>query len=513
MTDNRFQQASSVRREFRAPSGRFRGGLLVPVMAVPVRGNEGGMLSQSLAVEADPIIGRMITPMTLELVSVFAPVQAIDAIKDPAAAYAGMTEVIRQKLLTGNPLFNLENEGEISRRCGVQPRSISGAKRVNEMVRLSYNVAVNYLRRRKFHKAAILTHTNTVLSPAILGSTVLERLNGVLDPDERINGAVQLDLPAMQLPVTGISMTNPGGGTTNPANMTQSGAATSINNSVTGGSVTIQSNIFATLNAQTNAVNIGDFYNAETTDRLIRTMDKIVKDNPEHGQDMVMAWAHGLNVESGDQPWVIAERSITLNQDMVGAVDSAGVTNETRRSDLGGQIGFAVPIPRTELGGIIITFAVVKPDETIATQPHPILSDVWGVDNFVAQTLALDPVPVTFRDLDSECLTAQEGNIAFWTGLNELKRAYVHYGFNRHVTPATMTNKMTIWQLQVPLSVTPSSVLYPATLPHTPFVDQTATYEPFMYSIESNAVFKTPMIFGPTPVETLEIITNNTLLT
>lgn len=172
-------------------------------MAAAIKGNEGGMLSQSVTFELDPIAGRMVTPITGEIVSVVVPVQAIDAIKDPEAAYAGMTEVIREKILSGQPLFGLENETEISKRCGVNPRSIGGVKKVNEMVRLAHNAAVNYLRMRKYVKASVLLHSSTAITPAILSSTVLERLNGVLDPDDHINGAVQLDIPNVNMPVLG----------------------------------------------------------------------------------------------------------------------------------------------------------------------------------------------------------------------------------------------------------------------------------------------------------------------
>jgi hypothetical protein len=170
---------------------------------------------------------------------------------------------------------------------------------------------------------------------------------------------------------------------------------------------------------------------------------------------------------------------------------------------------FSVPIPKTELGGIVITFAILKPDETLATQPHPILSDDWALDNFVADELALDPVPVTGRELDSGIAQALENTVMFYTGHNALKQAYMHYGFTRNTNAASVASKTAIWQLQVPLSVTPSSVLYPETLSHFPFADQNA--EVCTYTIESNAVYETPMIFGPTPVETIAVIGNNDL--
>jgi hypothetical protein len=505
-------------------------------MATAVRGNEGGMLSQSITYELDPIAGRMITAMYGEFISVFVPVQAIDAIKDPAAAYAGMTEVLREKLLTGNPLFGLEAETEISKRCGVNPRSIGGVKKVNEVIRLAHNAAVNHLRQRKYHKAAQILASSTAITPALISQTVLERLNGVLDPDDRINGAVQLDLPSINLPVDGIALVGTSqeraaglaargvtsaedftstnvSGVGNMHMITRDSATASDNGLVikqTGDGATARPAIFAKLNAVTAGnVSLTDFYNAEKMDRLTRTMQQMVTDNPEYGEEMVLRWAHGLSVDTGKTPFVIHEETRQLGRSIVPAMDSAGVAADTMRSDMMLQMSFSVPVPRTELGGIIITFATLKPDETLAAQPHPFLSDVWGADNFVADELALDPVPVTIRELDSNCLSTQESTVALYTGLNSLKALYINYGLNRQLNPTTVANKTALWQLEIPLSVTPDSVLYPETLSHYPFADQAA--EVCTYTITSQLVLQSPMIVGPSPVETLAVINSQDL--
>lgn len=518
-----FQTPRGVRRESRTEVGRFRGGKLAPVMAVAVRPSEGGMLSQSVTLELDPIAGRMITPITGELISVFVPVQAIDEIKDPAAAYAGMTEVIREKLLSGNPLFGLETEGELSKRMGVVPRSISGVKKVSEAARLAHNAAVNHLRRRKYIKAAQILHSNTALTPALLSQTILERMNAVLDPDDRINGQVQLEIPNMVLPVNGIFAGGSIGSayasgmamrgvtaaqdftTTSTNAIPTSAAGGQLGIKVTTTGATGRPDVTATLNGATAGnVSLTDFYRAEDMDRLTRTMEQIVTENPEHGEEMVLRWAHGLSVDMGKVPIVIHEQKRIFGRNIVGATDSAGIAAEVMRSDMMLQMSFSVPVPKTELGGVIVTFACIKPDETIASQPHPILSDVWGLDNFVADEMAYDPVPVTFRDLDANCSAGQESTVAFYTGLNSLKALYVQYGLNRQLDPNTVANKTAVWQLEVPLSVTPSSVLYPETLAHYPFADQLA--EVCTYVVSSTAVLPTPMIVGPTPVETLDVI-------
>jgi len=512
-----YQTTRNTRREARTLVGRFRGGKLVPVHATAVRGNEGGMLSVNIVKELDAIAGRMITPIKGVVHSVFVPVQAIDAIKDPNAAYPGMTEVIREKLLSGNPLFGLENEGEISKRCGVNPRSIGGAKRVNEMVRLAHNAAVNYLRQRKYDKATLLSAANTAVTPAIISQTVLDRLNGVLDPDDRINGAVQLELPSMQLPISGLGIVNgagaaPAAAANGNAVWSQGGVSTTSSKLSRSGDYALFEtnaagvpNVFAQLNGTTAGnVSLTDFYNAEKMDALTRTMREIVDANPEYGEEMVLRWAHGLNVDNARVPFVIAEREMMFGRSIVGATDTAGINGDVMRSDMMLEMSFSVPVPKTELGGIIITFACLKPDETLSGQPHPFLSDVWGAENFVADELALDPVPVTIRELDADCTSAQETTVALYTGHNQLKATYVDYGLNRHLNPATVANKTALWQIKVPMSVTPDSILYPENLDHYPFADQNA--EVCTYTITSQLVVQTPMIIGPTPVETLAVI-------
>lgn len=515
-----YQNARNVRRESRTLVGRFRGGKLAPVMAVAVKGNEGGVLSQTLTFELDPIAGRMITPITGEVISVFVPVQAIDAIKDPDAAYAGMTEVLREKLLSGNPLFGLENETEISKRCGVNPRSIGGVKKVNEMVRLAHNAAVNFLRQRKYVKASVVLHSSTAITPALISHTVLERLNGVLDPDDRINGSVQLDIPTMRLPIEGLGIHGTAAaGSANlsvrentgptarvyPTGMPTSLATGNVAIRATGTGAAMRPDVWAQLNGvAAGGVSLTDFYNAEMMDKRTRDMRQILDDNPEYGEEMVLRWAHGLSVDTGKMPFVIFERSANFGRTIMPATDSAGIQDDVMRSDMMLQLGFNVPIPRTELGGIIITFATLKPDETLSSQPHPILSDVWGADNFVADELALDPVPVTIRELDSQCTAAQESVVSMYTGLNALKQTYVHYGLSRQLDPTTVENKTAVWQLEIPMSVTPDNILYPETLGHYPFADQLA--EVCTYTIASNVTMQTPMIFGPTPVEELAII-------
>lgn len=322
-----FQFSRNPRREGRSLLGRFRGGKLQPVMAVAVRGNESGMLSQRITMELDPIAGRMITPIFGEFIAVFVPVQAMEALKYPENANAGLTDVIRQKLVSGNPLFVLENDNLLAQAMEVIPRSIGGVKKVGEFNRLAHNAAVNFLRQRKYVKATKLLANSTVITPAIITKTALELMNGVLDPDDHVNGSVDLDIPNMSLPVTGIGYVATNATATNVSVREGNGTAVYPQAyGVAGGqsaapvgqahlhikAKTAGPGANHDINAQLNgavagSVSLVDFYNAETRDRLTRTMRKMVDDDPEYGEEAILRWAHGLLVDNARIPFVIYE--------------------------------------------------------------------------------------------------------------------------------------------------------------------------------------------------------------
>lgn len=510
-----------TRREVRNIVGRFRGGKLAPVMAVPFLGGEGGTLSQAVMVELDPIAGRLLTPVTVELTAVYVPVQAIDAIKDPEAQYAGMTEVVRQKLLSGTPLFATEAEGELSQRLGVVPRAVAGVLRVSEAARLAHNAAVNYLRKRRYAYAVEVLHSNTAMTPALISQTVLERLQGVLDPEDRVNGSVQLGLPDQDLRVRGIAMRDSGVALTTSEAVNETGdtgvtytrwAASNTANTIAiklkaGGT---EPDVYAEFEgSEIGGISLRDFYNAEKQDRMVRAMRSMIENNPVDGEDQVLRWAHGINLEPGRHPFIIAERTAVFGQDYREATDGTSLLDDVAMSKMMVRVGFDAIVPTTELGGIVITFCSVKPDETLAAQPHPILSDTWGAINRVADMLKIDPVAVTMREVDADVDVGDETTVAFYNGYNGLKRYYVNYGFNRFLDPADIENKSALWQLAIPPSVTPENILYPDNLDHYPFADNLA--EVARYACASTAAIRTPLVFGPTPVEEVAIVESEEL--
>lgn len=292
----------------------------------------------------------------------------------------------------------------------VNPRSVGGAKKVNEAVRLAYNCAVNLLRQRRYFRAALVPHTNTAILPAIYAQTVLDKINGVLDPDDRVNGAVEFTSGVIsapvhaggRLPFEGVYMSEEGttgtldnlDGTSNssPAAGSYSKLAVKRANNTSAANPQPGATL-PPLSANLTGLNVGtlsllDFYNAETMDRFARFMDQMMRDNPQYGEEMVLRWAHGLSVDAGRNPFILAERSVVMNKSLAGAMDTDGINDDVMRTDGSVRLGITVPVPRTELGGIIITLISLKPDEKLASQPEPFLSDVWDADNFVADSLS-----------------------------------------------------------------------------------------------------------------------------
>lgn len=510
-----YNQRTSTRYDNRTLAGRFRGGKLAPVVAHVMRENETATIEQQVHVELDPIAGRVITPISLELISILVPVPACDALKNPTQDLAGNAELVRQKLLSGNPLFGLEAENEISRRLGINPRSINGVKKVNEIGRLAHNVAVNYLRREKYVRATQIDAGYGGLTPALLSTTALDRLNGVLDPDDRINGAVNL---TGDLPIKGIGKawtgstvvgddvnvqvleTNGANGTSmaqtypESAKASRDGPTDDIYIKLRNG----RPDVHADLSGATD-VRIRDFWRAERIDGITRELNQVLHDNPQYGEELVSRLAHGLSVDIGKEPLVLYRKTVQFNDLLRHGMDAAGL--DTAQTDNDAYINFVVPVPATEFGGVVITFLSVKPDETIGDQPHPFLSEEWGAINFIADELAIDPVPVTMRELSSSVPQASENTIALYTANNGLKRDYTSYGFARNLNINTVAAKTAMWQLYIPLSVTPDSVIYPPDISHYPFADQTA--EVCQYTVRSRQTVQTPIVFGPDPVETI----------
>lgn len=511
----------SVRREYRHMAGKFKTGKLPPIMAVPFLGGESGLLEQTVTFELAPIAGRMLSDIYAEVTAIAVPIQAIDKLLNGETdENAGITEILRRKVMDGETIFGTENEGELTKRMGIFPRSVSGSKKVSAVARLAYNAAVNHKRKVRYVYTVELPASNAAVSNAIISETTLDRFNAALDPDEHINGNVQLDFSNNKALVRGIQQSSNIGAVIPDISMSADsnailigGAGLNISLDRVPSASPDQSalNIYADLtDVKAEGISLTDLYNAQAADKLVRKMRQIVKDHPQDGEDAVLRWVFGLKVDAGQKPFLLYNKRQSLVDMRRNAMDAQGMQDEVSMTYMINQFDFAVPVPMTEIGCVVITLAQVTPDEIVDAQPHPIFSKDWAVANQVAAQMKLDPELITLRDMYSDVTPAgSETTPVFYVGHNQLLRNYVNYGFNRHVDPETVENKTVMWQYAIPAGVTPDSILYPDNLPQYPFMDQLA--EVVTYDIVSKATISTPAFFGPSPVETVSIIKDNNI--
>ena len=498
-------------------NGFMRGGVLKPVSFTAVGPGEKGSARISITAEMAPVAGRLFSDVGLHVQSVFVPCTAMHALKYPDAPYAGTAEGVRQMIKENDGVvWPLEDDNDFAKSARIHPRKINGVAKVSEAIRLSHNVAVNHLRRMTYHKSVQLDADNTAITPAILKQTSLQRFSGVLDPDENVDGAVNLDGEMKirgigkltdDFPVEGQQFTEPDGTV-----VTYDGAQW-IDGTTNARSFVIEEdpetpgkmNLRAVM--QSDSISLRDFSIARQQDEITRRIDAIMRQNPEYGQDMVWRWFHRLELEGGRYAGLLYDREVSFNKMIEPATDGPSLGDEITQVDRGHD--FAVPLPRTELGGVIVTFITIRPDEVMPPQPHPMLSETWVQPNYEADKLRLEPEPFTYRDQWSDVETVNENTRSMYIGYNHDKKYYSDYGFARDVDLTTVENESSIWQVEVPLSVTPDNVLYPENIDHAPFSDRWG--DAARFSCSASVMVETPLVFGPTPVERVLEIEENDL--
>lgn len=509
----------STRRTFQDKGQKIKLGKLVGVMAYPFLGGESGIINQTVSIELNKIMGELESNIFAKVTSVYVPVQAVDVLLNHADVNAGITEILRRKVMDGTPLFALENEGDITKRLNVNPKPIAGAKKVSAIARIAYNVAVNHLRRRRYIYADTLLATNSNLSPAIINETVLDKFNAALDPDEHINGNVKLRLSETNAPVSGIDQTANTLGTdlavlgyfeSSSINVGRDGNNLIFKRKAgnpSGTALDIKADL---TDVEAEGFSLVDLYNAQNRDKLVRRMREIADANPEDGEDAILRWVYGLSTDTGQHPFVVYEERKSLTDMRQNAVDAAGMIDDVRTAHVLGSFSSNIIVPRTELGGIVITLVQVTPDEFVDQMPHPILTSDWSVANRAASSMKMDPEIVIARDMYSDVATAgAETSPLFYVGHNELMRNYVDYGFSRAVNLTTVENKTVMWQYAIPAGVTPSNILYPETFVQYPFADQDG--ENALVRVSSSVSVATNMFFGPSPVEAVAIVDNENI--
>ena len=424
-----------------------------------------------------------------------------------------------------------ENEGEITMRMGLEPRQLNGNLRINSLPRLAHNCAVNFLRRRKYHEADVLDASNASVTPALLSSTALDRFNAVLTPETRINGSVQL---FGRTPVLGLGINPQGPSSDSAAQFTESegedntqGGEPDPARTIKGWRVgTTFQDTYMYVEEDPRSVAIGggipnirveldrdlslkDFMQAEMQDDMMRAFDDIIRRYPEHGEEMVARFVHGLQIETDKTPFKVFERTVFLNPSLKSGMDGPNLDVEITNTTA--AVNFSAIVPKNEFGGLIVTFISVKPEEVMTGQPHPVLTKPWGVDNHAADKLIIDPVPVLRRDLDNDVDPVFEENVMFYVGNNHLQRRYMRTGWSRDVNVETVDHKSAMWRYEVPISVTPGNIIYPEDIDHYPFSLNAPDDPVASYTFKSALDLRSPTILGPTPIEDIAIVDDQQL--
>ena len=527
-----YQRARSKKVYRQAHQSTMRGGKLMPVAAVPFHPGEGGVISQTIGCEMKPIAGRLVSDILMSVVQVFVPALAIDKALNPDADKAGNAEHFRSSLVAGQSMFPLGPENELTKRMAIEPIRIGGVLKTSSAVHVAHNIAVNFLRRRMYHAAAEVALTNTAVTPALLSSTVLDRFNAVLVPEDRINGSVTLE---GQVPITGIGFRHSAVGTApqGPLAMRESNR----DEKVVAKAFSVEGNLssVAGANAAVNllieqdpgkpgypkivadfglssgqSLSLKQFYLAEAQDKLIREFAKIMQERPYDGSKMIQRAVYGLSLDTGTQPFVVFEKTVALGAGVKSGMD--GPSLDVMQTNTDAEISFTRVIPRNEFGGICITFMAIKPEEVISGQPHPGFSKEWGVVNYAADDLRIDPEPVLRRQLDSSVPAVNETDVMFWVGPNHFERQYDRYDWSRDVNTATVDHKSARWRYQVPIGVAPGNVIYPADIDHYPFQLNGPSDPACMYIVKSVAEIGSPLKLGPTPVEDMQFVDDFDLL-
>lgn len=509
----------------------MRGGKLMPVAGVPFRPGEAGMLHQEVVVEMEPIAGKLISDILLDIKCVYVPALACDEILNADPVAAGNTEIFRRRLLDGETIFPFEAESAITQRMGIEPIKIAGQQVTSSIARLAHNVAVNYLRRRVYWDAQQIPSFHQSVTPALLSSTVLDRFNAVLDPEDRINGAVSLE---GTIPVKGIGTRVPVAGDRSAGLANAQTYLDSEGNEVlgqgwqvdrlagdsdtngrmnlvieAGGEGNLRPNVRIEMDSA-QPLSLKQFYMAEWQDKLIREIANFTMARPDDGPEAVARMLHGLNIDPGKQPFVVYENTVALGAGVRTGMD--GPNLDVQITNTGARVAFSRMIPANEFGGFIVTFASIKPEEVIAGQPHPVLSEPWAVVNYAADDMVIDPDPVLRRQLDSDVAQANETDVMFWVGHNHFGRNYLQIDWSRDVDENTVDHRSSRWRYAIPLGVSPSNVIYPGDLDHYPFQLNAPTDPACSYAVKSVADIASPLKLGPTPVETLDFIDAENLL-
>jgi len=498
--------------------GGFDAVTFQPVACCRFRPNEGGQVITPISVSLAPVSGELRSKVNVQVLQVFVPYQALDKLENPENEHAGNTEAIKKNFTAGLAGIGLEAENAITKACYSHGIQTGAGVMVQKSIRLAYIAACNHMRQTVYHDAELLENDHTGFVRATLSASVLQRFDGVLDPEPLADGAINL---TGDLPVTGIygRSANPGEVTSNTSFVDANGDS-AVGDRVSfawdaaaqhqilvsrreDGSVAVEADL-----SGAGEFTLRDLMEGRKMEGLIRGFAEIVKNDPVHGEEAVRRALYGLSMDVRDVPQVMFNQTYQLSPQMHQPMDAAGVNEISGHFQMSDSIGTIVP--RTELGGQLITMLVVRPLERMARQPDPAQTEVWQPINKVHDELQLAPVKLTRAQLESDVSAADRDTDSFHTGHNRIKLSYSASGVNEAQTDSSVQLKSSMWDYSIPVGLTPQNINYPETLPDGfmyPFAYWNGAEAE--YTVMQSASIVTTLAAGPSPIERLELFSDN----
>lgn len=506
---SRFNMSRRLRPWQVSHFGGMEAAKMHPLAVCKFAPDEGGTVQSRIDLQLAPVNGYMRSKAYAEVIQVFVPYQAIEKL-DLGTADAGVTEMTRRRLEAGT-VVGLEAEGVISKAAFVHGKNVGGTQTVSKAVRLAYLAACNHLRKMAYYDAAIVDNTETAILPALLTANILDRFDGVLDPERLVDGAINL---TGELPVGGITREGGGSFVSDNATIEANSGSVFVERGGTGNGVrfAIQPDGTSLIKAHmsgTGEISLRDMMESKVLDEMIREFARMVKADPLHGEETVARAIIGLSVDYDDDCQVMYRKVHELSPQHHRPTDGPSLNDIQGHFNLSSE--FATLVPRSELGGQLVTIVSVKPMETLEKQPDPHQTESWALVNRIQDEMQLDEQLLTRGELESSVATIDADTPIFWVGHNKLKHGYAAQGPNVQQTNLT-EQKSSMWLYPVPTSVTPSNVLYPASIDMYPFANWNGSHVEYTFAQRAN--ISTPLALGPSPVEKLQLFADDpTLIT
>ncbi|AZV78276.1 hypothetical protein EBB79_10565 [Parasedimentitalea marina] len=350
-----------------------------PLAICRFRPDEGGTVSSSLRVGLAPLSGHMRSKAYVEVTQVAVPYKAIEKLLLDGQEDAGVTEMSRRRLLAGEG-FGLEDQGQITKAANIHPRSVGGNKRVTKTARAAYLCAGNHLLKVAYFNATPAPHTETANLPALLTANVLERFNGVLEPERLVDGVVNL---TGELPIKGIGTRIRDFDTVNSDSYKESGETAP--RQVTGwqvgdghgnNSVILEQDPddldFPLIRADLDGVGeltFRDMMASQKLDGLIQKFAQMIKADPVNGEEAVERALYGIKVDYDHNCQVLYRKVHELTAVHQRPMDGASINDVSAHFELNSAFTSLVPV--SELGLQLVTIVSVKLLESLTHQPDP----------------------------------------------------------------------------------------------------------------------------------------------